>query len=166
MQIREFDAARDGDAIRSCFIQLQDFEHSIEPGIPPGDRIAEAYLVKMFERCREFNGVVLLAELEGTVVGFVTVWTRYRSIEPEDDPTTHAYISDLVVTASHRGQGIGRSLLQAAEETAREAGVPSVRLSVKAGNVVARSLYAAAGFCEREVYLEKRFTGIRTVANL
>ncbi|MGH9323423.1 MAG: GNAT family N-acetyltransferase [Vicinamibacteria bacterium] len=158
MQIREYDAARDREAVRNCYIQLQDFERSLDPRLPPGERIADASLEEMFTHCREFDGSVLVAEWNGEVVGFVAVWTRYRSLEPEDDPTVHAYVSDLVVSSSHRRRGIGRALLEAAEEKARAARCPYVRLSVKAGNQGAISLYAEAGFREWELYLEKRLT--------
>ena len=69
--------------------------------------------------------------------------------------TIEFYVSDLIVSAAHRGRGIGRRLLRAAEALAREAGARTIRLSVKAGNVGARSLYAAEGFEEAEIYLEK-----------
>jgi ribosomal protein S18 acetylase RimI-like enzyme len=102
--------------------------------------------------------VVLVAERGGAVVGFVAVWTRYRSEEPDDDPAPLAFVSDLVVSAEHRGCGIGRALLRAAEAHARAAGAPSLRLSVKAGNTAAISLYAREGFEELEIELEKRLS--------
>jgi ribosomal protein S18 acetylase RimI-like enzyme len=110
----------------------------------------------MFGRCREFDGVVLVAELDGAVVGFVTVLTRYRSPEPDDDPAEHGFVSDLVVLATHRGRGLGRQLLRAAEARARKAGARALRLSVKAGNAGALALYAAEGFAAAETLLEKR----------
>ena len=117
--------------------------------------MADAYLALMFERCRAFAGRVLVAERGGAVVGYVTVWTRHRSTEPDDDPAEHAFVSDLVVLGAHRGGGIGRGLLAAAEREAREAGAPFLRLSVKAGNTEAESLYARNGFAPVEVFLEK-----------
>jgi ribosomal protein S18 acetylase RimI-like enzyme len=110
----------------------------------------------MFRRCAEFDGVVLVAEADGVVTGFVSVWTRYRSPEPNDDPAEHGYVSDLVVSAKHRGSGIGRALLRAAEARARQAGADRLRVSVKAGNTNALSLYSAEGFENSEIYLEKR----------
>lgn len=100
--------------------------------------------------------MVLVAEADGAVSGFVSVWTRYRSSEPEDDPAEHAYVSDLVVTERHRGRGIGRALLRAAEVRARQAGVESLPVAVKAGNKGALSLYSAEGFENSALYLEKR----------
>jgi ribosomal protein S18 acetylase RimI-like enzyme len=155
VEIREFAPSRDRRAVRACFVDLQEFERGLDPRMPPGEQIADEYLDLMFRRCREFDGAVLVAEVEGAVVGFVTVWTRYRSSEPDDDPREHGFISDLVVLAAHRGCGFGRSLLRAAEARAREAGARELRLSVKAGNTGALALYSAEGFAESEIYLEK-----------
>ena len=154
--IREFDPLRDHDAVRGCAIELQDFERELDPRMPPGEKIADRYLDLMFRRCAEFDGVVLVAEADGAVSGFVSVWTRYRSSEPEDDPAEYGYVSDLVVSARHRGRGIGRALLRAAEARARQAGVDTLRVSVKAGNTSALSLYSVEGFENSEIDLEKR----------
>ncbi len=159
MRIREFDAARDHESLRSCFIELQEFERTLDPRLSPAEQIADAYLALMFGRCREFDGVVLVAEVGDAVVGFVTVWTRYQSTEPDDDPTAHAYVSDLAVSAAYRRRGVGRSLLRAAEARACDAGAAWVRVSVLADNTAAISLYGAAGFREFEIVLEKRLTG-------
>jgi ribosomal protein S18 acetylase RimI-like enzyme len=154
--IREFDPIRDHDAVRSCTIELQDFERELDPRMPPGEEIADRYLDLMFRRCAEFDGVVLVAEADGVVTGFVSVWTRYRSSAPEDDPAEHGYVSDLVVSANHRGGGIGRALLRAAEARTRQAGAHALNVSVKAGNTGAISLYTAEGFENSAFYLEKR----------
>ena len=68
----------------------------------------------------------------------------------------YGLVSDLVVTAKHRGRGVGRALLRAAEERARQAGADALRLSVKASNTAALSLYSVEGFEQSEIYLEKR----------
>ena len=154
--IREFDSLRDHDAVRSCAVELQDFERELDPRMPPGEQITDRYLDLMFRRCAEFDGVVLVAEADGAVTGFVSVWTRYRSLEPNDDAAEHGLVSDLVVSAKHRGRGIGRALLRAAEARARQAGADTLRVWVKAGNASALSLYSAEGFENSEIYLEKR----------
>lgn len=158
LEIREFDPGRDREGVRARFVELQDFERSLDPRMPAGADVADAYLDLMFRRCREFDGAVLVAEVDGAVVGFATIWARHRSSEPDDDPTEHGFLSDLVVASSHRGGGVGRALLRAAEARAREAGACALRLSVKAGNAVALSLYTDEGFRESELYLEKRLS--------
>jgi ribosomal protein S18 acetylase RimI-like enzyme len=156
VEIRDFDSSRDLPAVRSCLVELQDHERQLDPRMPTGEESTDAYLDWMFRYCREYDGRLLVAESDSEVVGMVMVWTRYHSGEPNEVPGEHAYVPDLVVAASHRGRGTGRALLRAAESLARETGADRLGLSVLAGNTGARSLYAAEGFTEIEVTLEKR----------
>ena len=155
VKIREYDPDRDRHGVRKCFVELQDFERDLDPRMPSGELVADSYLSLMFRRCVEFSGVVLVADVDQQVAGFVTVWTKYHSVEPDDGPREYGFISDLVVSSTYRRRGIGRALLGAAEMRARKAGTSSLQLSVKAGNEGAMALYSAEGFVESEIYLEK-----------
>jgi ribosomal protein S18 acetylase RimI-like enzyme len=73
------------------------------------------------------------------------------SDELDQPPGTHALVTDLAVTATHRGRGVGRRLLNRAEELARSRGAAELRIAVVGGNRVAESLYRSAGFLR---YLE------------
>lgn len=55
-------------------------------------------------------------------------------------------IHDLAVLATHRGRGIGRALLAAAEDAARAAGCCKLTLEVQEDNLPARQLYQRFGF--------------------
>ncbi|MEU8255941.1 GNAT family N-acetyltransferase [Micromonospora inaquosa] len=74
-------------------------------------------------------------------------WFRYLTAA---DPG-YGYVSDDVpeltigVVESWRGRGVGRMLLRAVLDTARERGIRTVSLSVERANFAAR-LYAAEGF--------------------
>jgi GNAT superfamily N-acetyltransferase len=57
-------------------------------------------------------------------------------------------ISDYFVSPEHRGAGIGRRLLGAIEQHARELGCCRVTLEVQENNHHARRVYAAAGFSQ------------------
>lgn len=57
-------------------------------------------------------------------------------------------ISDYFVFPGHRGQGIGRKLLQAVEQRARELGCCRLTLEVQENNHHARQVYGAAGFAQ------------------
>lgn len=61
-----------------------------------------------------------------------------------------AYIQELYVVPGRRGEGLGRELLEAALEAAREAGAPHVELTTGEDDTEARSLYESAGFTNRE----------------
>lgn len=55
-------------------------------------------------------------------------------------------IHDFAVLPSARGRGIGRRLLAAVEQRARELGCCKLTLEVQEGNARARAIYAASGF--------------------
>ena len=57
-------------------------------------------------------------------------------------------IHDFAVLPAHRGQGIGRRLLDAVERKAREMGCCRLTLEVQENNHGARRVYAAAGFAQ------------------
>jgi ribosomal protein S18 acetylase RimI-like enzyme len=66
------------------------------------------------------------------------------------DDGLHAYLEELYVAPSRRGQGMGRALLDAAIETARAEGARWIDLGTSEDDVAARSLYESAGFVNRE----------------
>ena len=61
-----------------------------------------------------------------------------------------AYLEELYVAPAKRGQGLGRALLEAAMETARERGSTRMELGTSEDDVAARALYESAGFSDRE----------------
>lgn len=158
MTVRDYRGMDDLSAVRTCVIELQEFERAIDPRLPPGASMAHAYLTGLFRRCEEFAGQLFVAEVGGRVVGFVSVLGACRSDAPDDDATPFAYVDDLVVLPDHRGRGHGQALLSRAEAYGVACGRSSLRLSVKAGNQQARALYPQGGYTEYEVELEKRLT--------
>jgi ribosomal protein S18 acetylase RimI-like enzyme len=61
-----------------------------------------------------------------------------------------AYLEELYVAPEKRGQGMGRALLEAAMDTARECGAVHMDLGTSENDVAARALYESAGFTNRE----------------
>ena len=59
-------------------------------------------------------------------------------------------IHDLLVLPDYRGQGVGKQLLQAVEQRAREIGCCKLTLEVQENNHRARRVYGAAGFAQTE----------------
>ena len=57
-------------------------------------------------------------------------------------------IHDLAVLGTHRGQGIGRRLLKAVEDKARDLGCCKLTLETQENNRRARGVYEAAGFAQ------------------
>jgi len=95
-------------------------------------------------------GVVLVAERGGKMIGLVSVAERQHFTGDID-----AYVGELAVAASEEGRGVGRALMDAAEEWARRRGYARITLDTGARNHRARGFYAARGYVEEDVRLTK-----------
>jgi ribosomal protein S18 acetylase RimI-like enzyme len=60
------------------------------------------------------------------------------------------YLAELYVVPARRGQGLGRALMEAAIELAREQGATHMDLGTGEQDVAARALYESLGFSNRE----------------
>jgi GNAT superfamily N-acetyltransferase len=153
--VREYDDNRDYDGLRGCFIELQDFEHALDARMPTGLAIQDDYLPQMFERCKDCDGIVLIAEMNGQIAGYATVLNRVSSDELADGSVEYGLVKDLLVRRDYRGRGVGRRLLAAAETFALAGGVRWLRIGALARNQVARALYESSGFSYLYVEFEK-----------
>lgn len=61
-----------------------------------------------------------------------------------------AYLEELYVAPERRGRGLGRALLEAAMEHARERGAAHIDLGTSEDDVAAIGLYESMGFTNRE----------------
>ena len=159
MLIRRFSGDTDRAQVHACLIELQDFEREIDPRMPSGDDIAEAYIPDMLRRCTDCAGAILVAEIGRLVVGYVTILTKVSSDEIGAGDHEFGLITDVVVLREHRGKGLGKALLQAAETYAKENGVKWLRIGALAPNKSATTLYSSMGFSGLYVELEKDLQG-------
>lgn len=157
--IREY-RPEDAEAVRACIIELQDFCKQIDPLIGAGDEVVDKYFAYLLRRCAETEGKIYLAEGDHQVIGMVCVFARVQSLAADEEDYEYAHITDLVVLAANRNQGIGRSLLKRAEDHARSKGAKILRIGTQAGNSVARDLYLGYGFQEKAVMLQKEIGAI------
>lgn len=96
---------------------------------------------------------LLVAETDGKAAGILLY--LHRHIESENQVTRDVlFIDTLAVDAGHRGRGIGRQLLQAATQIAREKGYDGVELQVNAKNADAYAVYKKYGFTEKSINME------------
>jgi GNAT superfamily N-acetyltransferase len=132
---------------------MQDFERTIDPRLLVGREMAADYTRSLFQRGADQCAAILIAEADGRVVGFAAVQGCVPPSDLDECPDGYALVSDLSVTESWRGRGVGRRLLAAAEEHARGCGALELRIGVLVGNHSAQHLYASLGY---EPYLEIR----------
>ena len=101
--------------------------------------------------------VVLVADRNGEVIGYT-----YAGIEGFDymslrGPAGALY--DIVVDPAHRGQGIGRLLLDATMAELAARGAPRVVLSTAERNDPAQRLFARAGFRRTMIEMTRELDG-------
>ena len=60
------------------------------------------------------------------------------------------YLAELYVVPAQRGRGLGRALMNAAMELARQTGADYMDLGTSEADVAARALYESLGFSNRE----------------
>ncbi len=90
---------------------------------------------------------LLIARSQGKIVGSLTL-----AVFPI--PTgLRAWIEDVVVDESARGQGVGAVLTQEALRLAQQAGARTVDLTTRPSREAAGRLYERAGFVQRETRL-------------
>lgn len=161
MLIREFDEHAHLGRVRDFFVELQDSERTLDPRMPAGADIVDEYIPRMLDRCKECQGIVLIAEVNGEVAGYTTILTKVRSDELGHRGIEYGLISDLVVTKKFRKLGLGRRLVEAAESFARDHGVDWLRIGVLAGNRSAQNLYSSMGFSNIYLEFEKDLTELQ-----
>lgn len=86
--------------------------------------------------------VILVACANGAIAGFI----HLHALMDHYAETPHGHISDLVVHPRHEGRGIGRRLMDAAEEWAKAHGYRWLTISVFLANSRAKEMYERAGF--------------------
>jgi aminoglycoside 6'-N-acetyltransferase I len=88
----------------------------------------------------------LLAVIDGEVVGFAEVGLRPYAEDCRTSPV--GYLEGIYVTEARRGQGVGRTLVAAAEQWARDQGCAEMASDRELVNEASAAFHAATGFQE------------------
>jgi len=124
-----------------------------DPWSEPFDKaVVRASLAGLIEN--RANGLAYLAQDAAEAVGYLIVCFDY-SLEYQGKG---AWVDELFVARSHRGQGIGTRLLEVAEQAAAEHGAKYLHLEVSHGNP-AIELYRRRGFVDHQRYLMTKRLG-------
>jgi GNAT superfamily N-acetyltransferase len=87
------------------------------------------------------DGLLLGARVDGRLRGYACLYWHFSSTEACES----VLMNDLYVAESARGQGIGRALIEATADIARERGAPFVEWSTAPDNRTAQRLYDTTG---------------------
>ena len=139
---------RDREALGRLGALLVRTHHEFDPArfIAPTPETPRGYGSWLAMQLEEPHVVVLVAEREGTgeVIGYT-----YAGVEGHDYMSLRGpagVLHDIVVDPAHRGQGVGRLLLDATLEALAARGAPRVVLSTAERNAAAQQLFERAGF--------------------
>jgi len=103
------------------------------------DRLGESYDTLL---AHPEYGSMLLAELGGIPVGYAVLTYSFDF----EYGGREAYMTEVFVNPRHRGQKIGKELVQGAEAFARDNGVKAIHLIVRQENPRAQRLYRKNDF--------------------
>jgi len=107
------------------------------------DRLSRRSFRHMLTRAKART---LVAERDHALLGYALVLFHAG--------TCMARLYSLAVDPHHRGEGLGRRLLEAAEEASREHGVIAMRLEIRRDNRRALALYQASGYRQFDVHAD------------
>jgi len=108
---------------------------------------ASRYISERFNR--EDSEILVAQEGNTELAGFVQLYPSFCSVSAV--PILILY--DLYVDHSHRGKGIGRLLMNAARDFAKDNGFRRLELSTAKDNHIGQSLYESLGYELDEEFL-------------
>jgi ribosomal protein S18 acetylase RimI-like enzyme len=125
---------------------LVEVHHAFDPArfFEPGASIETSYASFLGGQLGDPAAVVYVAEVDGTVVGYVYASLEPRSWKELRDAT--GFIHDVVVVPGVRGSGLATRLVETAARWLEEQGAPSVMLWTAEGNAAAQRLFDRLGF--------------------
>jgi ribosomal protein S18 acetylase RimI-like enzyme len=118
---------------------LHDFNHEFGDPAPPPEVLAER--IALLTGSGETVALVAGEPPQGVAV------LRFRPAI--FTAGLECYLAELYVVPGRRGQGLGRSLMDAALTLARERGADSMEICVDEPDTAARRLYESLGFTNR-----------------
>jgi ribosomal protein S18 acetylase RimI-like enzyme len=134
----------EGDALTGAALLLHDFNVEYDEPVPPPDEIA----LRLNALIEGGHVVTLLAREHdsGVPVG-VAVMRVQPSLWSQ---AQEAYLAELYVVPSRRGQGFGRELITEAVRVAQAQGADYMFLVTSEDDLLAQRLYESAGFRRTE----------------
>lgn len=135
---------------------LQAFEHAFEPDRRIDAKAGADFLPVLLERVEKQDGRIFIADDDG---GAAIGWAVFHTLEhlnyivPEE--RLYGYVAELFVVEAARAQGVGRALIAACEDVARQMKLKSLMIGVLSKNARARNTYEAAGLAPYALELRK-----------
>ena len=138
----------DAEGITRVYLESAEHHAAIDPAryyVPGADTILERYRTGEQHPRNGRECITLVAEIDGRIAGFLDARIE-RPFDPMHRPMVYCYVAEIAVSAGRRSQGIGRQLMQAAEQWGREKGANVVSLEYNSKNPRAAAFYERIGY--------------------
>src|SRR5580698_6554406 len=155
LTIRNAQFPQDKPAALSFIEGLQRFEQALEPDRRIDGTVAEEFFADITARVAARGGAMLLAERDGIALGWAVVYREQNDVYVVPEERAFAYISELYVVETARGQGVGKLLIAACEDWARKHQLGVIMIGVLPGNRRADALYRNTGYSTYSTQLRK-----------
>jgi GNAT superfamily N-acetyltransferase len=122
------------------------FEDAISRDRATGEADAAATLDEVLGRVAERDGLALVAEAAGAVIGHLFLTIDSHPPYVRADLRRYGYVADAHVQEAWRGKGAFRTMLAEAEAFTRRQGCRHIMIGVLSGNARTERIYLQAGF--------------------
>lgn len=92
------------------------------------------------------NKTLFVALNESAIAGLILLVESFSQDDPIYRPRHYLYVDELAVQPQYRRQGIGRRLMDSAEELAADRNIPTIELNVWQANTQALTFYERLGY--------------------
>jgi len=155
IEIREY-RETDAERMLSLIRELQAHEAALYERMKPVADMGHWYIDLLKKQCAKDDGTILIAEENGTALGYATILTNVIEDGTADEVAySYAHVGDLVVSQQARRRGVGKMLLEECERRSRAAGRNELRITVLARNEGAYRTYQSFGFDDHLIKMRK-----------
>lgn len=133
----------DSDALVNLMLRLKRLNEEFDPLYTVKEGAEEEAREVISKSFKDENVVMLVAECEGRVVGFIRVVVEKRLFYT---PEREGVISDLYVLPAYRKRGVGKRLLEEASSILKGIGVEILAAEFPPHNKIAVDFYEGQGF--------------------
>ncbi len=147
-------APADRAALGRLWQELMEFHYRLAPDIfGLAEDALSCWLEWIAQAMEDDNRIVLVAEAEGTLLGYIHGCLDERP--PVYRDRRHGTICEICVGEDWRRRGVGGKLVAALFEWFGERGLPEVHIGAAACNPVANAFWRAMGFSPHMVQMRR-----------
>jgi ribosomal protein S18 acetylase RimI-like enzyme len=148
----------DAEGIARTYLESAEYHASIDPerySVPGFETILARYREGQHHPAVGGQGITLVAEVDGAIVGFVDAGLE-QSHDLMHREIIYSHVAEIAVSSRDQNQGIGRRLLQAAEDWGRKMGAEFASLEFNNENKRAGLFYQKLGYSPASIMAIKR----------